>query len=353
MSKISFNEIWLVMDSRQFGGIETHLLQLAIGLVKHRQQVRVWLTHRYANESPFIAKLKDHQLDYGYLDDNHVQPLFQLIKLAKHYQPQVIHCHGYKASILGKLTRSVTGVRQISTYHAGETPTGRVKLYDWLDRYTAWFSSASIVVSQAIANKLPCKTQHFNNFIDTDDLTFHHGSEIAFVGRLSREKAPHHFVQLARDFPEQGFHIYGDGPLSNELKQNVPNNLTFHGHQQQMDQVWPNIDVLIISSDFEGLPLVAIEAMARGINVISTSVGDIPTLIDSPFNGLLVKDGLQLKEALKKYLSFSPDAIMALRVNAANTIAKHYSSAHVIPNMLSLYAISPFSDSQSDSQFEN
>jgi len=44
---------------------------------------------------------------------------------------------------------------------------------------------------------------------------------------------------------------------------------------------------------------------------------------------------------------------MALRVNAANTIAHHYSSTHVIPNMLSLYAISPFSDSQTDSQFEN
>ncbi|WP_260258417.1 glycosyltransferase family 4 protein [Vibrio intestinalis] len=353
MSRISSNEIWLVMDSRQFGGIETHLLQLALGLVKHQQKVRVWLTHRYAVPSPLIAKLESHDIDYGYLNDNHSQPLFQLIKLVKQYQPQVVHCHGYKASLIGKLARCVTGMRQVSTYHAGETPTGRVKLYDFLDRYTAWLSTASIVVSQAIASKLPCQTHHFNNFIDTSEVAFQHGSQIAYVGRLSSEKAPHHFVQLAHDFPEHDFHLYGDGPLSDKLKQSSSPNLTFHGHQKEMAQVWPNIDVLIISSEFEGLPLVAIEAMARGINVISTAVGDIPNLIDSPFNGLLVKDGTQLKRALKEYLAFSPSSIMALRVNAANTIARHYSSTHVIPNMLSLYAISPFSDSQTDSQFEN
>lgn len=57
-----------------------------------------------------------------------------------------------------------------------------------------------------------------------------------------------------------------------------------------MNAVWENISVLIISSRFEGLPMTALEAMARGIVVISLKVGRVPDIIQSGNNGFIADD---------------------------------------------------------------
>ncbi|MBA5763541.1 glycosyltransferase family 4 protein [Vibrio sp. 404] len=331
------NEVWLIIDSRQFGGIETHVLQLAAGLLTHNQPVKVWLITQYDVPSPLCEKLETLGVPYQYLGSNTCRAIQNLIQFVQTQLPIALHAHGYKANLVAKIAKLITGTKLISTYHAGETPKGRVRLYDWLDRVSAGIANHALTVSRAIGKKVPTQTHYLENFIDVDKLGLSHGENIAFVGRLSAEKAPERFVQLAKQFPKQLFHVYGTGNLAHSLQETATGNVHFHGHQADMSTVWPNISLLMICSHYEGLPMVALEAMSRGIVVISTAVGEMPQLIDHQHNGFIAQNEQQLKECLTLWFSLSANEQQFIRGNALKSIHQHYSQQAIIPKLLSLY----------------
>lgn len=339
MNSSSSKLVWLVVDSLTFGGIETHLLEVAKGLVAHNISVKVWLTQRYTKHQALIDKLQEASISFGFFDGPSRHWLVNFHQQTKKHKPDVIHAHGYKASLAAKLIKMSTSTRQISTYHAGETPKGRVKLYDFLDRSTAVVSDASIAVSKKVKAKLYSNSVVLNNFIDTSECKASRGCQIAFVGRLSFEKAPDQFLELATLNPSLEFHLYGDGPMRNEIEPTAAHNTIFHGHQTDMDEVWSNIGILVISSRQEGLPMTAIEAMARGVIVISTDVGDVSKLIEHEHNGFIAHDAKQLNLALNSYLSLSSPQQEQIKRHAIETVSNHYSQVAVIPQLLRLYNI--------------
>ncbi|WP_334555308.1 glycosyltransferase family 4 protein [Vibrio scophthalmi] len=349
-SKSSAKPVWLVIDSLTYGGIETHVLQLATGLIRNHVPVRVLLVRRYGSVSPLEQKLRDIGVDVDFLSDSGQSPLFALIERVKQNAPQCLHCHGYKASLMGKVARLITGVRQLSTYHAGEVPSGKVWLYDALDRYSAFMSHHTLCVSDAIRARIPFRSKLQNNFIDTQGLAASVGHQIAYVGRLSFEKAPDRFVGLAKALPNHHFDVYGTGPEEAKSRQPRLTNLTFHGHQAEMNQIWPDIGVLVIPSRFEGLPMTALEAMARGIIVIAMDVGNLSRLIKHGKNGFLVSDPAQLPDTLCQVLALDNAQDQALRHSAVETIRRHYSLRAALPTLLKLYYGPHY---QSDCQFEN
>lgn len=356
MSTIQRDEIWLLIDSLRFGGIETHVCELAQGLRQQGTPVRVVFTQKYGESSPLKPLLVQNNVACSYLCELSTAKtqLSQLRFALKCHQPKLIHAHGYKASLLSKLACKLMreSVAQVSTYHAGETPTGRVWLYDFIDRYSAFLSDKTLVVSQKIGQKIPFSSIHINNFIATEHIKPKPGQQIAFVGRLSHEKAPERFVGLAHQFssltylnlepctPE--FHCYGAGPLRESLEKMAGKDkeqlVHFHGHQTDMNAVWPNISVLVLCSRYEGLPMTALEAMARGIPVISTNVGDLDQLIQHGVNGYLADNHEMLAEHLKHWLELPEDARQKMRHCAIEKVTKSFSTKAIIPQLLVLYS---------------
>lgn len=349
-------EIWLLIDSQTFGGIETHVIELALGLLEHNRTVRVVLLTKFDPLPPVITRLKQLDISYSHLIEiapSQSNPLLQLRHAITQYQPTHVHAHGYKASIVSKLVKLITSSRsqprQISTYHAGETPKGKVWLYDFLDRYTGFISNHSFVVSDKIKEKIPSQTTLLNNFIaipestpiceqldntDNTDKTYH----VGFVGRLSHEKAPDRFVALAQSMTNHQFHIFGDGPERQILEHSKPDNLTFYGHQTSMENAWRTIDVLMIPSRYEGLPMAALEAMARGIPVIASKVGNLPQLIVDQENGYIAHNEADLQGCLIDWIALSDHKKTLMAEKARNTIIERYSPQAVIPQILACYS---------------
>lgn len=340
-------EVWILLDSRIYGGIESHVVELATGLQSFHVNVRVVLVVEYDPPAPLINKLNQAQIPVSYLwhlcpksERSKTIPVKQITGAVAEHQPSVIHTHGYKAALLARSAKLFTRTfpRLISTYHAGETPTGKVWAYDWLDRYSARLSDHSFAVSQAIQDKLPTQSELLNNFVTIPEQHCRY-KEIAFVGRLSHEKGADRFIDIARQIPDIEFSIYGDGPEKPRLVESAPTNVIFHGHQSDMDAVWRNISVLVISSRYEGLPMAALEAMARGIVVISLDVGRLPDLIQDGQNGFLAHDIPALTDKINSWLEMSHSEQYPMRHKAIEAIKAHYSSRSIIPILIERYQI--------------
>lgn len=340
-------EVWILLDSRIYGGIESHVVELATGLQSFHVNVRVVFVVEYDPPAPLIDKLNQAQIPVSYLwhlcpksERSKTIPVKQITGAVAEHQPSVIHTHGYKAALLARSAKLFTRTfpRLISTYHAGETPMGKVWAYDWLDRYSARLSDHSFAVSQAIQDKLPTQSELLNNFVTIPEQHCRY-KEIAFVGRLSHEKGADRFIDIARQIPDVEFSIYGDGPEKPRLVESAPTNVIFHGHQSDMNAVWGNISVLVISSRYEGLPMAALEAMARGIVVISLDVGRLPDLIQDGQNGFLAHDIPALTDKINNWLEMSHSEQYPMRHEAIETIKAHYSSRSIIPILIERYQI--------------
>lgn len=183
----------------------------------------------------------------------------------------------------------------VSTFHNGDQGQGLVKLYTFFDRVTSRLST-NIAVSPDIAKRLSSPVTLMNNFIEipktieTTKGRLKKNRKIAFVGRLSYEKGPDLFLHLAKHQPDLPFTIYGGGSMLEALKAIKTNNIRFAGLVSRMDQYWTNISLLCITSRQEGLPLVALEAMAHGIPVLSFHLGALPELIKNDINGWIIPE---------------------------------------------------------------
>jgi len=119
---------------------------------------------------------------------------------------------------------------------------------------------------------------------------------VGFVGRLSKLKNPIRFIEAAalvhKRIPNTIFHIIGDGELRKKCEIRVAelgllDVVKFLGFIQDSQSVMRKLDILAISSNSEGTPLVLLEAMSMGIPVVATRVGAIPLVIQQKVNGLL------------------------------------------------------------------
>ncbi|HAS6349480.1 TPA: glycosyltransferase [Vibrio vulnificus] len=337
-------EVWLLLDSLVYGGIESHVEQLARALKAQHIAVRVLLTNKYKRRPDIMKNLRHAGVQINYvsqLSGNHPMPVMQLAVALKRYKPLVLHTHGYKANIYARLARmmSFPNLRLVSTYHAGEKKSGKLWLYDLLDRYSSFISDHRFAVSKEILSTLPFSGEQTNNFVSVSEALPKIQEKIGFVGRLSYEKAPDRFVELAEHFPSQHFHLFGDGPEREALETLANDNVHFHGFTSDMRSVWPTLSVLVISSRFEGLPMAALEAMANGVAVIAMQVGDLGRLIDDGSNGFLANNEQQLAEALNRWLGMNNHQRQALLATARETIALNYSPQAVLPQLLSAYHI--------------
>ncbi len=332
----------LLLDSRGFGGIEAHIFELSKALLSCGHTPTVIFMNDYGDH-PLKEKLHQEAIAVVHIN----LPWLKAINWLRKRRPDVLHTHGYKAGIIGRLAGKLGHFGVCSSYHSGESTRGRLAVYSWLDRLTAPLAHEIIAVSHKIALKLPQKTQVLSNFVEPKE-ALSQGKKIAFVGRLSHEKAADRLLKVAQALPNTQFDIYGDGPLLEQYKAQASSNVVFHG-AQPMERHWPQIGLLLMPSRYEGLPLAALEAMSHGIPVIATPAGDIPLLIKHNNNGWLLKAGTstnnhaeqeviaEMIKTLMHWKDLNLTQQLNIQQNAYSTIANRYSTRSTLPKFLDCY----------------
>jgi glycosyltransferase involved in cell wall biosynthesis len=153
---------------------------------------------------------------------------------------------------------------------------------------------------------------------------------VGFFGRLSEEKGPDVFVEIARQLRDRGdieFCIAGGGPLADKMRQSLQGlrNVRFMGFVDAADFL-PSCDVLVVCSRLDGRPNSVMEAQALGVPVIASRVGGLPEMISEGRTGLLV-DANDISGFVRAILKLSGDRALhhQMRQSARQWAEMHFS----------------------------
>ncbi len=244
--------------------------------------------------------------------------VFRLKKLLRKYNIDILHCHGYKADTIGFLTSRLTKVRLVSTCHGWWPNTPKLKFYDFIDTTVLKFFDSVVAVSPQIYDNLvkrkvnPSKLKVIQNGIDVSQFDMKAGRErmrkelgikeedfvVGSIGRLSSEKGITYLLEAAYKIKAKkrniSFVIVGEGDMKSSLidyakELGISDKVIFTGYREDIDKIFPVLDVFVMPSLTEGLPLALLEAMAAGKPVVASNVGGIPTVIEHGKTGILVK----------------------------------------------------------------
>jgi glycosyltransferase involved in cell wall biosynthesis len=356
-----------------WAGAEVQLFTLAKTLHSFENvAVRVILL----NHGELENRLQEVGIEVAVLNEtqlNGFHIFWRLRKLLKSWSPDVVHTHRIKENILGGLAAKFSGnIPSIRTVHgAPENKPSWLKLhkriYFILDRLVGRYVQRKIIaVSDDLAEKLqkifPAEKIHvIENGIDMDSIKKQadsqgslnrpkdHTYKIGLVGRLVPVKRVDLFIKTARYFRDHyqeangHFYIYGDGPLRNELIElsnelDVSNIVHFKGHYPNIHQEMVNLDLLVMPSDHEGLPMTLLEAMALGVPVIAHAVGGIPKLLCGGICGTLIQENNPepYAEAINSLL-ISPENIQNFITVARENVTHNYTSINNAYDYLNNY----------------
>jgi glycosyltransferase involved in cell wall biosynthesis len=282
----------------------------------------------------------------------------------------ILHSHGYKPNIfLGFYPHKNILKRTITTIHgwAKECADLKLTLYELLNLYAIKRFYRCVAVSKGVYDdmvkrNIPSdKISIIRNGIDVrQELQLSDRKKIREVfgikdsefvigtaGRLVKEKGIDIFLQAAVHFLKYNnnalFLIAGEGPLFNELKSmiirlGIRRNVRFTGYVDQIYDFLTMLDVFVLSSRTEGLPMVLLEAMNIGCPAICTNVGGITEVINDSTDGLLIQpdNPIALAENLIKLCSDQK-----LRQNLAEKgkfkVADRFSAEKMAEGYLALY----------------
>jgi glycosyltransferase involved in cell wall biosynthesis len=309
--------------------------------------------------------------------DRSVNPLvvwrgfWQLYRIIKAEQPDVVHTHTTTAGFLGRLAARIVGIPVvIHTMHfhpfRGYYNQFRTQAFILVERMGAYLSDSIITLSEGLRREL-VETYHITERkrinvlpIGLDLQSFattkrHQGTFrrtwnipdtaplVGIIGRLLPVKNHTLFLEAAKKIhaqkPDVRFVIVGDGEEREHIEQQtrdlgLTDIVTFSGWQQQMEQIYSDLDVLVICSLNEGTPIPIIEALAAGCPVVATDVGGIAELLDGGRLGKLVPsdDAEALSTALLETIAQPPDTTVAQQ-----TMLRRYSIDRLAQDMDSLY----------------
>jgi len=232
-----------------------------------------------------------------------------VVAAAREFEPNIVQSHGYKEAIAAYLVSRKLGCSLITTYHGyAEVHRGFARVRYWfyllLQRLIARFAARKIiVVSNSLANQLGFrssgKLEVNHNTADAASIQsnhslFPHGEPaIVAVGRLAAVKRLDVAIYAFKTFIEQSprdpmphFYIIGTGPeeaaLKNlALKSGCDNHIHFMGFRTDALKLITSAEMLLLTSDNEGVPTVILEAVRGHTPIVSADLPGIREVMEA------------------------------------------------------------------------
>ncbi|WP_205509180.1 glycosyltransferase [Longitalea arenae] len=280
---------------------------------------------------------------------------------------QLIHCHLPWAGMAGRLAGRLTGVPVVYTEH------NKWERYHKLTYYMNKLSFSNqqqvIAVSAEVANSIKINygkakppVQVVANGADTakyarsasvdrdirKELNIPANATVIGITCVFRaQKRLGVWLEIAQALhakrPDTFFIIVGDGPLRDEIHAKAKalgtdQYVFFAGLQAETRPYFTAMDMFMMSSEFEGLPIALLEAMSMNCVPVCTAAGGIPEVIQDGVNGLLVpvQQPMQLVHRLAELLQ-QPGEVARMKTEARETVIKSFSMKKMVTELETIY----------------
>lgn len=352
--------VLVIVDTLAAGGAERVAVESACALDRERFAVHVVVTR---SSGPLARLLEQARLPYTVLGRTRrfdLRAWRRLRMLATH--ADVLHSHKLGSNVWGALLTRRTGVPLVAHEHNFSGGSSRARAL--LDR--GWVAPAAcyvVCVSESVAQRQRAHGVPSNklvvlpNAVRLDqavsreharrELDLPAGARVVgVVGRLRPEKghdlALRAFARMPRD-SDTLLCIVGDGPetarlhaLAREL--DVEAHVHWVGERRDAARLAAAFDVALISSQWEGLPLAALEALAAGVPLVATAVGALPQLAEGGAAVVVPPgDADALATELERQLA-DPDAAATLGAAGRARVADRHSFPAFVASLQQLYA---------------
>jgi glycosyltransferase involved in cell wall biosynthesis len=284
-------------------------------------------------------------------------------RLIRSFKPDVIHAHfAVPAGALAWALSRITGIPYVLTVHLGDVPGGVPEKtggwFRWVYPFTGviWRDANRIVAVSEFTRQLALKKytaeiRVIPNGVDLralkpDRIHLNEPPQIVFAGRFMAQKNPLQVVQTLNQLKKIQWQcvMIGDGPLMQDVRRAVAESdlegrFQFTGwiDPQEVLNWFDSSDILFMPSRSEGLPVVGVQALAKGLAIVASHVGGFVDLVDNNKNGYLIRQGDagEFRASLLGLLSDS-DRLLSFR-NASLEKAKYFEINQVVKEYENLF----------------
>jgi len=279
---------------------------------------------------------------------------------------QILHSHNYKSNFYARRALSNNNVRWVVTNH-GRRFGPKLLLYNLLDAFIVRRADKIIAVSEEIAKKMKLagiakgKICLIENGVNLEMFTTNSSSQaikeslgikkevlvVGAVGSLTREKGHLYLLtavpKVAQRFPEVIFLLVGDGRERSNLermvfKLGIEDKVIFAGMRRDIPEILSILDVFVLPSLNEGLPIALLEAQAARVPVVATRVGAIPDVVKDGVTGILIpaEDPEAITRAIVRVLSDRKSACNMAQ-KGFERVCDNFSSEKMADKYIALY----------------
>lgn len=272
-----------------------------------------------------------------------IKSLLQLIKLIREFKPDIVHTHTAKAGVVGRIASILSGhySTRIHTFHGhllyGYFGSFKTKLVILLERSLALFTPKIFAVGSKVRDDLVqakiAKSSKFvvmppglelRNILSREEALRALGLDQAtmycsFIGRVTQIKRPDRFLEVVEESKKRNLNLHfivaGAGDLLEQTtktarRQDLP--ITFLGWREDIELILAASDIIILTSDNEGMPLSLIQAGMAGKPVVATNVGSVSEIVKDGISGYITDfNPVHLSHYLEKFLT-NPDLAISM-----------------------------------------
>lgn len=289
-----------------------------------------------------------------------------IYRLTRSFSPDVIHLHSTYAGFIGRVVLILTNNKGRVVY----TPHGwsflrhdskfKLYIYGVFERRLLSLTDAIVCVSDgervaAIENGLsPCRLKVIKNGIAAPKSRCENGYENSekirciFIGRFDRQKGVDVLFDMIEGYAKKltayQFDFVGDSILENFSPKNFDFqddlDVSFHGWLERKAalSLLANADLLIMPSRWEGLPMVAIEALALGVPILGSEISPLDELIEEDVTGLFWAPSSGAEGLFEVLASVSKERLTKMRLHCQAKYESEYTAEIMCCKTMGLYA---------------